>query len=583
MSAVEPGMNAANRHSARLTREEVAKLEIGPTAITRPRAWYLFSMFLLSIFAVPITEHVAHWRAHSPAADTRPLPRAYEVFALLPAAVDAYRAAEGSLLDRVLTANRATLSSMQEYERLLEDESLFVQAVLPQTQWALTKALRLGNESAYVGVKGWLFYRPEIEYVTGPPFLSPRQLKGRSLTAGSTTPVQPDPRPAIMQFHKELAERGIRLVLMPTPVKPTIHPERFAATGRAFDEPLHNQSYEAFKNELARAGVLVYDPTDVLIERKRARKPVYLATDTHWTPMAMELVAENFAEWIADQQLLSASMPVPYTRKPLKVANVGDIAAMLRLPKKNPLFKRQRVQIRQVIDEAAGLWRPASSADVLVLGDSFSNIYSSVEMGWGESAGFVEQLSFHLKRPLDQITQNDGGAFATRQSLSRMLAQGRDRLAGKQLVIWQFASRELAVGDWKLLDMKLGEPSEAGFLVAPMGGELMVRGMIEAISSAPLPGTVPYKDHILCVHLVDVEIQTPRDGLPPQASQCVVYLWSMRDNVRQSAAALRPGQELSLRLRPWSDVSERYDAINRSELADSELQLEEPNWGEVVE
>ena len=33
--------------------------------------------------------------------------------------------------------------------------------------------------------------------------------------------------------------------------------------------------------------------------------------------------------------------------------------------------------------------------------------------------------------------------------------KANDRLADKKVVVWQFAARELAVGDWKLLDMTL--------------------------------------------------------------------------------------------------------------------------------
>jgi alginate O-acetyltransferase complex protein AlgJ len=50
------------------------------------------------------------------------------------------------------------------------------------------------------------------------------------------------------------------------------------------------------------------------------------------------------------------------------------------------------------------------------------------------------------------IAQNDSGAFATRQALARELAAGVDRLAKKRAVIWEFASRELSVGDWKPID-----------------------------------------------------------------------------------------------------------------------------------
>jgi alginate O-acetyltransferase complex protein AlgJ len=74
-------------------------------------------------------------------------------------------------------------------------------------------------------------------------------------------------------------------------------------------------------------------------------------------------------------------------------------------------------------------------------------------MGWGEGAGFAEQLSYHLRRPLDRIVINAGGSHTTRQQLRRELARGKDRLAGKRLVIWQFAMRDLMEGDWKLLPL----------------------------------------------------------------------------------------------------------------------------------
>jgi alginate O-acetyltransferase complex protein AlgJ len=57
-----------------------------------------------------------------------------------------------------------------------------------------------------------------------------------------------------------------------------------------------------------------------------------------------------------------------------------------------------------------------------------------------------------LQRPLDVIAQNDSGAFATRTALALELEGGKARLAKKKLVVWEFASRELAVGNWKRID-----------------------------------------------------------------------------------------------------------------------------------
>ena len=139
-----------------------------------------------------------------------------------------------------------------------------------------------------------------------------------------------------------------------------------------------------------------------------------------------------------------------------EVTGVGDIARMLKLPESQSIYQPETVTIHEVLAGNAP-WRPSKTADILLLGDSFSNIFSLGALGWGESAGFAEHLSRALGgRPLDIILRNSDAAFATREMLSRELARGRDRLAGKKLVVWQFATRELAFGDWKMLEMKLG-------------------------------------------------------------------------------------------------------------------------------
>ena len=203
-------------------------------------------------------------------------------------------------------------------------------------------------------------------------------------------------------------------------------------------------------------------------------------------------------------------------------------------------------------------------------------------MGWGESAGFAEHLSAALRRPIDCILRNSDASFATREILSNELARGRDRLAGKKLVIWEFAARELSFGNWKLLDLKLGEAKPSRFLSLKAGEEIEVSGTVESFSPVPRPGTVPYKDHIEALHLVDIVAADSR-GEAESHAQAVVYLWSMRDNVWTSAARLRPGDRVKLRLRPWPDVSAQYEKFNRTELDDSALQLEEPVWGEDIE
>ena len=156
---------------------------------------------------------------------------------------------------------------------------------MPPTQLQLSRHLGVGNENAYVGRDGWLFYRPGVDYLTGTGFLDPQQLARRAAISESQAGLQPDPRKAILDFHQQLADRGITLIVVPIPVKPGVHPDRLSSRFQESDltRPLHNASYSRFVEELRDHGVLICDLDDVFAGANNSG-PLYLATDTHWRP-----------------------------------------------------------------------------------------------------------------------------------------------------------------------------------------------------------------------------------------------------------------------------------------------------------
>jgi alginate O-acetyltransferase complex protein AlgJ len=341
---------------------------------------------------------------------------------------------------------------------------------------------------------------------------------------------------------------------------------------------VQNPSFEDFNRRLAQAGVAVFDPATLLAEAKAraSERPLFLKTDTHWTPPAMEMTAAALAGFARQTVTLPAPQPERFTTVEKTVEAMGDVALMLKLPAGQKVYPPERVRVRQVLEKNR-YWRPAADAGVLFLGDSFANIYSLEPMGWGEAAGFAEHLSLALGLPVDAMCRNDAGSHATREMLAKELQRGQDRLAGKKLVIWEFAARELASGDWKHLAMTLGEKHDVGMYVPAAGKTVEIRGTVRAASPAPRPGSVPYKDHIVMVHLAEIE---STDDPAAAGKEAVVFVWSMRDNVATAAARYRPGDTVRLRLRPWADVAEKYEAINRSELEGDEILLAEPAWGE---
>jgi len=559
----------------------MARREVGHTSIGPALSRGLMVFFLFVILSVPLVQHIAEFREYTAGERRFPLPQVYDVFSLLPAALKASGDSGSSgIVSRIFTVNRHLLKEMKGFEEALDDRSVVGKWIRPKIQYILTVWLGAGNEKAYCGEKPWLFYRPGVDYLSGPSFLDPVHLQKRVTGVSEWgAPVEPDPRAAILDLKRQLDRRQIALIIVPTPIKAMIHPEKLSHRYDGRLRELQNPSYERFKAEMEREGVLVFDPASVLMEAKaRKGKPQFLATDTHWRPEAMELVAEKLKDFIRQHVDLPHLPPSGYRAEEAVITQLGDLAVMLRLPLNQQVFARETVSIRRIFAAGGEPWQPQKTADVLVLGDSFSNVYSLGAMGWGEGGGFVEQISHSLQRPLDRITRNDNGSHAPRELLAAEMAKGSDRLAGKRLVVYQFAIRELAVGNWKRIDLKLGAAPTVKYLSLQPGGEKVVRGRIEAVTAVPRPGTVAYKDHVMAIHLTDLEA----DGRPLDGMNAMVYIKSMTDNVLTEAATYRPGERVTLRLIAWSDVAGRYEAINRSELDDPALQLAEPCWGEPV-
>jgi alginate O-acetyltransferase complex protein AlgJ len=473
----------------------------------------------------------------------------------------------GGPLDWIPTSGR-----LHEVEKSLEESSLFAVRLRPRVQQAVTRFFSAGNEQAQPGRDGWLFFRKDLDYVNGKAFLDPAVQRARA----ARDRVAADPVAAVEDFHKQLEARNIKLILLPVPVKPCIEGHRLGGGPNAAVRARHNASFADFVASLRSRGVGVLDPTDMLVERlKQDGGAQYLQTDTHWTPEAMDAVARMLAREI---QAGKASSNGAYERGSQTVEGRGDTQALLGLPPGQSLFGTQKV-VTQPVSAGGQVWRPAAEADVLLLGDSFANIYSLGALGWGEESGLAEQLGYHLGRPVDAILRNSDGAFATRQILQRELAAGRDRLQGKRVVVWEFACRELSGGDWKLLSLELGAPKKPEFYAPAAGASVVITGTVGRVSRVPRPGTVPYKEHIACVELLDVRAEG--DGTAKQTA-CLVFTWSMKEQALTPAARLRAGERVEMRVCSWEDVARDREKFQRSELDDAALLAEPVAWSEGV-
>jgi hypothetical protein len=331
-----------------------------------------------------------------------------------------------------------TQSNLRTFEKDLEDRSIFAQSARPWIQYWRFIAFRDAGEKVLFGRDGWLFYRPDVRYLVDSP------------------PVEEeDPFEAVRDFRDQLAARGIHLIVIPMPGKPSLYGNMLTRRIKASQE--------------------VSSPTTTLLERLRvsgietvnlfhlfeevSAVPYYLARDTHWSPQAAERAAAAVAArlrelgWIADGS-------TAYDARPVEVNRSSDIARMTRVPLIEAAFPAERVVSHQVFEQSSGAkYRDDPMSPVLVLGDSFLRIYQTDAP---TSAGFIAHLARELRQPVASVVNDGGASTLVRQELARR----PQLLAGKKVVIWEFVERDIRFGTegWKRVPLS---PENRAAMPAP--------------------------------------------------------------------------------------------------------------------
>ncbi|MBN2340288.1 MAG: hypothetical protein JXX29_05555 [Deltaproteobacteria bacterium] len=524
-------------------REAAAEKEIGHTDISRRSAIFLTAAFLILIVTGAVLDLV--FRVFS---TPDPLVPAVSAQPVQPGPFQAAR-----------QINADKLSQITAYENQLNQQSPITRWFVPPVQKLFFKALRFGNEKVYVGKGKWLFYRPGMDYLTGANFMNPRTLESRARSGAEWQDMtEPDPIPALIEFKNELEAQGITLLVVPTPTKAMIYGDQFAIAKSLASPPLNNPGYKAFTTALNKAGVHIVHLHELFSTHREI--PLYLQTDSHWTPAGMSLAADAISERVRELIPDTAKTNPPYRISSTAIETRGDLAAMLRMSDSTLPINLEKARIEQVLQQNNSPWQPETSAPVLLLGDSFSNIYSLEGMNWGTSAGLAEHISYRLQQPIDAIRINDNGSFATRAYLSRLQQQGKNRLSGKKVVIYQFAIRELAKGNWKTqLPMT---PKQAPRADALLRGS--VSGTVSALKPISRNDDSTYRD---CLIPIVLKNPTPKNGTAFQ-QDIIVYVWGMRNGKRTEWNQKRIGESISLRITPFEEQESRMGSFRRLDFTD---------------
>ena len=351
---------------------------------------------------------------------------------------------------------------LRAFENKVEDENALVLAFRPKYQLAVWNIFKDPGEKVVLGEgEGrWLFYRQDVEFLVQP---SPLDVRSAKLD----NPIQ-----AILKFRNQLKAKGVELLVVITPGKPSIYPERLTGVD-GLKLAGHGKT---ILDSLATLGLNTVDLYTPLLAAKADDAnlgALYLDDDTHWTPRGAELAAGEIAKKVnamVEAGLINIGEPsMEYVESDSLADRMGDIGEMSGLNKFN-VFKVQQVTghvvAQQEISEHTEA--PADSlsdstvvrdtvktpfkddfrkSKILILGDSFSRIYQTDAP---VNAGWIAHFAKNISRPVASIVSDGGASTLVREKLARKAGV----LKGKKLLIWEFLERDLRFGaeGWKTIE-----------------------------------------------------------------------------------------------------------------------------------
>ncbi len=319
-----------------------------------------------------------------------------------------------------------------------------VEATLTPTQQkfrnelaAKVSALERRNVNAMSGADGWLFLTSELRFLAQGSFWGNAGAKTARHKSSNT-----DPIPAIVDFRRQLKERGIDLLLVPVPAKAAIYPDKLGLANMA--GPAASAPYlEEFYKQLRAQEIDVLDLSTTFAQPpETARGAVYCKTDTHWSGTGCVLAAAAISERVRTK------IPAPESHKEYAAQwKDGTIEGDLRnlLPHDVSKSAPENISLRVISEKGNGAAVQAdANSPLLVMGDSHTLVFHEF---LAERAGLIDQLANELGYAPDLIGTRGSGATAVRVTLYRRGKSDPGFLAKKKMVIWCFAAREFTETD----------------------------------------------------------------------------------------------------------------------------------------
>ena len=296
-----------------------------------------------------------------------------------------------------------------------------------------------GSKIAVKGRDGWILHSGEVQYLNAGSYIGENAPRANRFAP----PERADPVPVIVDFHRQLQERGIELYVVPVPVRSTIYPESVLGSGpfAQFETiPNLDVSLQEMLYALQKKGVRVFDVTPTFLSQQKHPKhgPFYCPSDTHWTPSGIAVATKILAAEIKEKRWFK-DVPKQRYRQTWTTEMHNGVLYQEYEKAYSTALEPDPVQMRRIVRETKkglknfGFRQPKSP--VILIGDSNSTRWSNFR------SALPQSLAFDLGFPVDVLSAAGGGANETRLNLVRKIQAEPEYLEGKRVVIWCFSAR----------------------------------------------------------------------------------------------------------------------------------------------
>ncbi len=306
---------------------------------------------------------------------------------------------------------------------------------------ARSLAAEADGRQVVAGTDGWLFLKDELAHIGAAAFWG----EAAAGATRSTRKEYGDPFPALVEFNRALAEKGITLYLMVVPPKALVYAEKLDPAITDVHEEV--RVYEEFYSRLQQQNVKIIDLLPQLREAAKDDSGLYCRTDTHYSGDGLLMFAERAAEVIKKETWFNGHAGKELLRTEQTVSISGDLARMA-----GETDLREELRLHVVVDKETQ--KPVESdpaSPVILLGDSHTLVFSAGGDLHARGAGLFDNLSEKLGFAVDLLGVRGSGAAPARIKLYQRSKQDADYLNGKKVLIYSFAARELTGGGWRLI------------------------------------------------------------------------------------------------------------------------------------